>query len=72
MLFSQLGYYSLIFALTFSVILIPTVYKDLKIVNNVINPNILTVVFLQLFLVLLSFICLVISFFLILLHQIQN
>ena len=62
MLFSQLGYYSLIFALTFSVILIPTVYKDLKIVNNVINPNILTVVFLQLFLVLLSFICLVISF----------
>jgi len=62
LLFSQLGYYSLIFALTFSVILIPTVYKDLKIVNNVINPNILTVVFLQLFLVLLSFICLVISF----------
>jgi len=51
LLFSQLGYYSLIFALTFSVILIPTVYKDLKIVNNVINPNILTVVFLQLFLV---------------------
>ena len=62
MLFSQLGYYSLIFALTFSVILISTVHKDLKIVNNVINPNILTVVFLQLFLVLLSFICLVISF----------
>ena len=62
MLFSQLGYYSLIFALIFSVILIPTVHKDLKIVNNVINPNILTVVFLQLFLVLLSFICLVISF----------
>ena len=62
MLFSQLGYYSLIFALIFSVILIPTVHRDLKIVNNVINPNILTVVFLQLFLVLLSFICLVISF----------
>ena len=62
MLFSQLGYYSLIFALIFSVILIPTVHKDLKIFNNVINPNILTVVFLQLFLVLLSFICLVISF----------
>ena len=56
MLFSQLGYYSLIFALIFSVILIPTVHRDLKIVNNVINPNILTVVFLQLFLVLLSFI----------------
>ena len=62
MLFSQLGYYSLIFALIFSVILIPTVHRDLKIVNNVINPNILTVVFLQLFLVLSSFICLVISF----------
>ena len=62
MLFSQLGYYSLIFALIFSVILIPTVHSDLKIVNNVINPNILTGVFLQLFLVLLSFICLVISF----------
>jgi len=62
LLFSQLGYYSLIFALIFSVILIPTVHRDLKIVNNVINPNILTVVFLQLFLVLLSFICLVISF----------
>ena len=62
MLFSQLGYYSLIFALIFSVILIPAVHRDLKIVNNVINPNILTIVFLQLFLVLLSFICLVISF----------
>ena len=62
MLFSQLGYYSLIFGFIFSIILIPIIYKDLKIINNLISVKILIIVFLELFLVLFSFICLIISF----------
>ena len=62
MLFSQLGYYSLIIVLCFSIILIPISFKDLKIINSSINVNILSITFLQLFFVLSSFICLIISF----------
>ena len=62
MFFSQLGYYSLIFGLILSFILIPIAYKDLKIINNSINPNIFIIISLQLFTVLLSFISLIVSF----------
>ena len=62
MFFSQLGYYSLIFGLILSFVLIPIVFKDLKIINNPINPNIFIIISLQLFTVLLSFISLIVSF----------
>ena len=62
MFFSQLGYYSLIFGLILSFVLIPIVFKDLKIINNSINPNIFIIISLQLFTVLLSFISLIVSF----------
>ena len=62
MFFNQLGYYSLIFGLIFSIILFPIAYRDFKIVNNSINSNILTILSLQLLLVFLSFISLIISF----------
>ena len=35
MLFNQLGYYSLVFGLFFSIILIPVAYKDLRIKKTV-------------------------------------
>ena len=62
MLFSNLGYYALTSGLFFSIILIPIAYRDLNFINHSVNSNILKIVFLQLFLVLLSFISLVISF----------
>ena len=62
MFFSQLGYYSLICGLIFSVILIPIAYKDLSIAKKSISSNIFIFTSLQLIFVFLSFICLVISF----------
>ena len=62
MFFNQLGYYSLIFGLIFSIFLIFVSYKDLKIINYSINSNIISIVFLQLLSVFLSFICLILSF----------
>jgi len=59
---SQLGYYSLIFCLFFSIFLIPEFYKDLKINNNFISQNIFVLVFLQFLSIALSFLCLVLSF----------
>jgi len=60
--FSQLGYYSLICGLIFSVILVPIAYKDLSIAKTSISSNIFIFTSLQLIFVFLSFICLVISF----------
>jgi len=60
--FSQLGYYSLICGLIFSVILVPIAYKDLSIAKKSISSNIFIFTSLQLIFVFLSFICLVISF----------
>jgi len=60
--FSQLGYYSLIGGLIFSVILVPIAYKDLSITKKSISSNIFIFTSLQLIFVFLSFICLVISF----------
>ena len=62
MFFSQLGYYSLICGLIFSVILVPIAYKDLSIAKTSISSNIFIFTSLQLIFVFLSFICLVISF----------
>ena len=62
MLFSQLGYYSLIFGLFFSLIIFPISYKDLQFKNQLISINVLKFVFFQLISVLLSFIFLVFSF----------
>ena len=62
MLFNQLGYYSLVFGLFFSIFLIPVAYKDLKNSNYFINSNIFSIVSLQLFSVIISFFCLIISF----------
>ena len=62
MLFSKLGYYALVFGLIFSITLIPIAYKDFKIKNNLINSNIFSIIFFQLFSVLLSFIFLILSF----------
>ena len=62
MFFSQLGYYSLIGGLIFSVILVPIAYKDLSIAKKSISSNIFIFTSLQLIFVFLSFICLVISF----------
>ena len=62
MFFSQLGYYSLICGLIFSVILVPIAYKDLSIAKTSISSNIFIFTSLQLIFVFLSFICLIISF----------
>ena len=62
MFFSQLGYYSLICGLIFSIILIPITYRELSIVKHSISSNTFIFLALQLFFVLLSFICLIISF----------
>jgi|TARA_B100001964_G_scaffold156727_1_gene172152 cytochrome c-type biogenesis protein CcmF len=60
--FSQLGFYSLIIGLVFSIILFPVAYRDLFTDSNSISSNIFSISFLKLFFVLLSFICLIISF----------
>ena len=58
---SQIGYYSLIFGLFFSILIIPFSVKNLN--NDLkIDDKILSISFLQFFFVLLSFIGLVISF----------
>ena len=62
MFFSQLGFYSLIIGLVFSIILFPVAYRDLFTDSNSISSNIFSISFLKLFFVLLSFICLIISF----------
>ena len=62
MFFSQLGYYSLIFGLLFSIALIPIFLKNLRKEFNSINSIIFSILFFQLFSVILSFFCLIISF----------
>tara|TARA_B100001996_G_scaffold101599_1_gene76205 strand:- start:1396 stop:3282 length:1887 start_codon:yes stop_codon:yes gene_type:complete len=62
LLFTQLGFYSLIIGFVFSIILIPIAYKDLFILKKSINLNIFITLSLQLFFVLFSFICLIFSF----------
>ena len=62
MLASQIGYYSLILGLFFSILLSGYSVKDFKIKSKVINQNLLSLSFLQLFFVIISFISLILSF----------
>ena len=62
MFFSQLGYYCLFSGFVLSIIIIFIAYKDLKVINKSIASNVHYFLSIQLFFVLLSFICLVISF----------
>ena len=62
MLFTQLGFYSLIIGFIFSVILIPLAFKDLSVLTKSINLNIFITLSLQLFFVFFSFVCLIFAF----------
>ena len=61
MLYSTIGHYSLVLGLCFSLIL---VYFSIKNFQNskILNTKILSFTFLQFFLVVISFLCLVLSF----------
>ena len=62
MLASQLGHYSLILGLILSLGLLSYSFIYLRDGNNILQKNIYSISFLQLFLVVLSFFCLVYSF----------
>ena len=62
MLFTQLGFYSLIIGFIFSVTLIPLAFKDLSVLTKSINLNIFITLSLQLFFVFFSFVCLIFAF----------
>ena len=62
MLFSQIGYYSLLLDLIFSFLLCFVSIKDFNNNDKRVDPNVLTLSFLQLLLVVVSFLSLIISF----------
>ncbi|MDA9134992.1 heme lyase CcmF/NrfE family subunit [bacterium] len=62
MLANQIGYYSLILGLLLSVLLCGVSIKDYNKTNKQINQNILSVSFLQLVFVIVSFLSLIVSF----------
>ena len=62
MLANQIGYYSLILGLLLSVLLCGVSIKDLNSNNKQINPNVLSLSFLQLVFVIVSFLSLILSF----------
>ncbi|MDA9121539.1 heme lyase CcmF/NrfE family subunit [Candidatus Pelagibacter sp.] len=62
MLANQIGYYSLILGLLLSVLLCGVSIKDFNKINKQINQNILSLSFLQLVFVIVSFVSLIISF----------
>ncbi|WP_415294935.1 heme lyase CcmF/NrfE family subunit [Candidatus Pelagibacter sp. Uisw_113] len=62
MLANQIGYYSLILGLLLSVLLCGVSIKDVNNTNKQINQNILSLSFLQLVFVIVSFLSLIISF----------
>ena len=62
MLASQIGYYSLILGLLFSVLLCGVSIKDFNIIGNKISQNILSLSFLLLTFVVISFLSLILSF----------
>ena len=64
MIFGELGYYSLIFSILFSILLFFFIYQDYFIKNNNINIKIYSFCFLQFFTIILSFFSLVFSFLL--------
>ena len=62
MLANQIGYYSLILGLSLSVLLCGVSIKDFNNTNKQINQNILSLSFLQLVFVIVSFLSLIVSF----------
>ena len=62
MLANQIGYYSLILGLLLSVLLCGVSFKDFNNTNKQISQNILSLSFLQLVLVIVSFLSLILSF----------
>ncbi len=60
MLYSSIGYYALILGLCISLILVYFSIKNFQ--NSTLNTKILSFTFLQFFLVVISFVCLIISF----------
>ena len=62
MIFGKIGYFSLLFSLIFSFLILFIVIKNLKNKNSEIKQNVYYFSFLQLLLVVLSFLCLVLSF----------
>jgi cytochrome c-type biogenesis protein CcmF len=62
LLANQIGYYSLILGLLLSVLLCGVSIKDFKKTNKQINQNILSLSFLQLVFVIVSFLSLIVSF----------
>ena len=60
MLYSSIGYYALILGLCISLILVYFSIKNFQ--NSILNTKILSFTFLQFFLVVISFVCLIISF----------
>ena len=62
MLANQIGYYSLILGLLLSVLLCGVSIKDFTSNSKQVNQNILSLSFLQLFFVIVSFLSLIISF----------
>jgi len=62
LLVSQIGYYSLILGLLFSFLLCGVSIKDLNSTSKQINENILSLSFLQLLLIIISFLSLIFSF----------
>ncbi|MDB3903290.1 heme lyase CcmF/NrfE family subunit [Candidatus Pelagibacter sp.] len=62
MLANQIGYYSLILGLLLSILLCGVSIKDFNNINKQINQNILSLSFLQLVFVIVSFLSLIISF----------
>ena len=61
-MFGKLGYFSLFFSLIFSLLILFIVIRNLQNKNSEINQNLYYFSYLQLFLVALSFLCLVLSF----------
>jgi len=62
LLANQIGYYSLILGLLLSVLLCRVSIKDFNNTNKQINQNILSLSFLQLVFVIVSFLSLIVSF----------
>ena len=62
MLANQVGYYSLIAGLLFSVYLCVVSIKDFNNTNRNVSPNLITLSFLQLTFVVISFLSLILSF----------
>ena len=64
MIFGELGYYSLIFSILFSILLFFFIYQDYFIKDNTVSTKVYSFCFLQFFTIIISFFSLVFSFLL--------